>query len=75
VIGNEQWAMKSEIRRHYRLEAWKESITLVKSIYEATKAFPKEETFGLASQMRRAAISVPLHISGLLTGLHKSVKE
>jgi four helix bundle protein len=55
--------MKNEIRPHYRLEAWKESITLVKAIYEATKTFPKEETYGLASQMRRAAISVPSNIA------------
>ena len=55
--------MNNEIRPHYRLEAWKESIALVKAVYAATKNFPKEETYGLVSQMRRAAISVPSNIA------------
>ena len=56
-------ALNNEIRPHYRLEAWKESIALVKAVYEATQNFPKEETYGLVSQMRRAAISVPSNIA------------
>ena len=56
-------ALHNEIRPHYRLEAWKESIALVKAVYKATQAFPKEETYGLVSQMRRAAISVPSNIA------------
>jgi four helix bundle protein len=45
------------------LKAWKESIVLVEHIYEATRSFPKEELFGLVSQMRRAAVSVPANIA------------
>jgi four helix bundle protein len=41
------------------LDAWKEARTLVKHIYQSTVAFPKEEIFGLQSQMRRAAVSIP----------------
>ena len=41
------------------LDAWKTSMELVKEIYVVTKAFPKEEIYGLASQMKRAAVSVP----------------
>ena len=55
--------MNNEIRPHYKLEVWKESIALVKAVYESTKTFPKEETYGLVSQMRRAAISVPSNIA------------
>ncbi len=36
---------------------------LVVSVYEITKTFPKEETYGLVSQLRRAAISVPSNIA------------
>jgi four helix bundle protein len=50
-------------RPHENLEAWKCSIDLVKHVYDATKAFPKEETYGLVMQMRRAAISIPSNIA------------
>ncbi len=50
-------------RPHERLDAWRESMRLVKLIYSATKSFPKEELFGLTSQMRRCAVSVPSNIA------------
>jgi four helix bundle protein len=50
-------------RPHYNLKAWKESMELVKATYQVTQAFPKEEVFGLISQMRRAAISVPSNLA------------
>ena len=54
-------------RPHKKLELWKESMELVSNIYEITKSFPKEEEFGLKSQLRRAAISVPSNIAEGLT--------
>ena len=50
-------------KAHQRLEAWQQSMKLVKQIYESTATFPREEIYGLTSQMRRAAISVPSNIS------------
>jgi four helix bundle protein len=45
------------------LEIWKRGIDLVKSIYEITKSFPNSECYGLTSQIRRAAVSVPSNIA------------
>jgi four helix bundle protein len=53
----------SEIKTHKDLEAWKEAMALAKGIYELTKDFPKEETYGLVSQIRRAAVSIPSNLA------------
>jgi four helix bundle protein len=45
------------------LIVWQRGIHLVKSVYEETKGFPKEEIFGLQMQLRRCAISVPSNIA------------
>ena len=45
------------------LEVWKESHALVLDIYGLTKKLPAEERFGLSSQMRRSAVSVPGNIA------------
>lgn len=45
------------------LEMWKLSHTWVLKIYKVTEAFPKHELFGLTSQLRRAAVSVPANIA------------
>lgn len=45
------------------LDVWKESRKLTKMIYELTQSFPDVEKFGLVSQMRRAAVSVPPNIA------------
>ncbi len=46
-----------------RLDAWRASHELAVAIYAATKAFPKSELYGLTSQLRRAAFSVPANIA------------
>jgi len=48
---------------HKRLVAWRKSMDLVEKIYELTRNFPREEVYGLSSQLRRAAISVPSNIA------------
>jgi len=45
------------------LDVWKLSIELVKSIYQLTNKFPTSETYGLTSQLRRSAISIPSNIA------------
>ena len=47
------------IKSYKELTVWQKSIRLVKEIYLLTEAFPKTEIFGITSQMRRAAISIP----------------
>ncbi|SHE88004.1 four helix bundle protein [Psychroflexus salarius] len=46
-----------------KLNVWKESIELVKQIYLVTANFPKEEKYGLISQLRRASVSIPSNIA------------
>lgn len=48
---------------HKDLEVWKKSIVFVTEIYRATNSFPKEEIYGLTSQIRRAAVSIPSNIA------------
>lgn len=45
------------------LKVWQKARILVKAIYEITKKFPRDETFSLISQMRRAALSVAANIA------------
>src|SRR4029079_9171478 len=46
-----------------KLRVWQDSVELVKEIYLVTKTFPREEKFGLVSQINRAAVSVPSNIA------------
>ena len=53
----------ASIRSYQDLEIWQEGVELADQVYNATGNFPKEEQFGLTSQMRRAAVSVPSNIA------------
>ena len=48
---------------HKKLVAWQKSMELVEKLYKITSAFPREEIYGLTSQIRRAAVSVPSNIA------------
>lgn len=52
-----------QIKNFYELEAWKKGHRLVLEIYKVTKQFPKEETYGIVSQLRRAASSITANIA------------
>jgi four helix bundle protein len=53
-----------EKAKHYKdLLVWQKGMTLAKDVYSLTAKFPADERFGLISQMRRAAISVPSNIA------------
>jgi four helix bundle protein len=45
------------------LNAWKQAMTVVEECYRCTEAFPRSERFGLVSQIRRAAVSIPANIA------------
>ncbi len=51
------------MRSYKELDAWKLSMELAQKIYEITRDFPARETYGLSSQMQRAAVSVPSNIA------------
>jgi four helix bundle protein len=51
------------VKDYRQLEVWQRSHQLALDIYAASKSFPKEEVFGLTSQLRRAAVSVPANLA------------
>lgn len=56
--------MKNSIVKTYRdLVVWQKAYELAKRVYQITKGFPKEELYGISSQIRRAAVSVPSNIA------------
>lgn len=48
---------------HTDLEVYKLSLKMVKNLYDYTNSFPREEIYGLTSQMRRAAVSIPSNMA------------
>ncbi|MEJ2655731.1 MAG: four helix bundle protein [Desulfobacterales bacterium] len=55
--------MKSKINSYLDLQVWKKAMDLVVMCYQITTTFPKNETYGLSSQVQRAAVSVPANIA------------
>lgn len=51
------------MRNHKDLVVWQKGILLVQRLYEITRNFPKDEIYGITSQMRRAAVSIPSNIA------------
>ena len=48
---------------YYELRVWQQAMNLTTEIYRSTTTFPKHELYGLAQQMRRAAVSIPSNIA------------
>jgi four helix bundle protein len=55
--------MTEKIKNFQDLRIWQKGIEVVRDIYILTKKFPKEELYGLTSQMRRSAVSIPSNIA------------
>ena len=51
--------MGEGIKTHKDLQVWQSAMELAKEIYQLTRTFSREELYGLTSQMRRAAVSIP----------------
>lgn len=67
---------KIKINSYKDLIVWQKAMELVVKVYELTDKFPKEEIYGLTSQMRRAAISIPSNIAeGTCRGTRKDYRQ
>ena len=61
----------SDIRTYKDLLIWQKGIFIVKIVYQNLESFPKDEIFGLQSQIKRAAVSIPSNIAeGWVEVLH-----
>lgn len=61
VVGGRENSMT--VKSYQELEVWRKAMTFVEIVYRAAQAFPREEQFGLTSQLRRAAVSIPSNIA------------
>lgn len=52
-----------EISSHRDLSVWQQAMDLAATVYELSKSWPREETYGLTSQARRSAVSVCVNIA------------
>lgn len=52
-----------KVRSYHELLVWQKAVDLVAEIYRATRVFPKDELYGLTSQLRRASVSIPSNIA------------
>lgn len=68
--------MKNTIPSYREFAVWQKSIELALEIYLLTEVFPREETYGLTSQLRRATFSIPSNIAeGRSRGTRKEFKQ
>jgi four helix bundle protein len=70
-VGSGQWAvgsrelfaMSKAVNSYRDLRVWQDAMTLAETCYVLTRKFPRDEMFGLTSQIRRAATSIPANIA------------
>jgi four helix bundle protein len=68
-MGNGEWRMERErepgefINSYRDLQVWQEAMTVAEQCYELTRGFPREEAFGMTSQIRRSAASIAANIA------------
>lgn len=55
--------MANSVQSHHDLKVWRLGMDLTEAVYALTSTFPREETYGLTSQLRRAASSIPANIA------------
>ena len=70
--GEKQKEKKEMEKPHKKLKAWQLSMDIAVDVYKTSEKFPSEERFGLVSQMRRSAVSVP---SNLAEGAARRTKK
>ena len=67
MLDGGDWRLEKEaakiVHNYKKLQVYEKSYKAALSIYRASKDFPKEEMYGLTSQIRRAAVSIPLNIA------------
>ncbi len=51
------------VRKYQELLVWQKAMELVTQVYQCTRGFPREEQYGLTSQLRRSAVSIPSNIA------------
>ncbi len=62
-VSRKQMESSVTIKSHRDLVVWQKAMQLVVAVYHVSKSFPKEETYGLTSQSRRASVSIPANIA------------
>jgi len=62
--------MVEKIRNFRDLDVWKKGIKIVREVYRITDTFPKQELYGLVSQMQRSSVSIPSNIAEGFNRLH-----
>lgn len=60
--GTQMDEVRKDSERYRKLEVWQLADSLALGVYRATKSFPNEEIYGITSQLRRAALSIPTNI-------------
>jgi four helix bundle protein len=62
-VSKKQMESSGTIKSHRDLIVWQKAMELTVAIYHVSKSFPKDETYGLTSQLRRASVSIPANIA------------